>query len=434
MRISNNRLTDFSIQKNQFKTVPRTQELLKVRILDSKDCRAHLEYEGRTLTAKIDNKSNRPLQNGETLFMRVLSKNGKTLVLQIADNQKAIEGSKESNIENLLNSFGLKANSTNMMKARLLVACRIAVTEETLKKMNIAIKSACLADNPSSITAAAIHLGFVSPDDTDSLTSTIEIFNKPIEPESLFRDLISELTDFFSRSQLLPKTKQKLTKQFIHRFLNSYIVDIADVIENKSPSNGKNLLAVIIKETSDIINNMALPNAAIAKGTEESSKNLDESASFIKNTIENFIKSKLSHIHCDIKNETGFPFSYFSVPVKFHNQFNNLDVFYFPSETQNGKKSESLNMQHFIFRIDDVELGLMIFDVMSSNNILNIKIDVSKKKTSRLFKKHLQFLKNSLVSAGYTPPDVSVKNESVDIFDRINQFIDRPVQKLDINI
>src|SRR6056297_278019 len=186
-----------------------------------------------------------------------------------------------------------------MMKARLLVACRIAVTEETLKKMNIAIKSACLADNPSSITAAAIHLGFVSPDDTDSLTSTIEIFNKPIEPESLFRDLISELTDFFSRSQLLPKTKQKLTKQFIHRFLNSYIVDIADVIENKSPSNGKNLLAVIIKETSDIINNMALPNAAIAKGTEESSKNLDESASFIKNTIENFIKSKLSHIHCD---------------------------------------------------------------------------------------------------------------------------------------
>ena len=434
MRISNNRLNDFSIQKNQFKTVPSTHALLKVRILDSNNGHACLEYEGRTLTATIDNKSNRSLQNGETVFMRVLSNNGKTLVLQIADNQNAIEEPKESNIKNLLNNFGLKANSTNMMKARLLVACRMAITEDTLKKMNLAIKSACLAENPSSITAAAIHLGLISSGDVESLSDTMELFNKPIGPESIFKDLISELTGFFSHSRLMPKTKQKLTKQFISRFLNSYIVDIADVVENKSQSKGKNQLAVIIKKTSDVINNIALPVAAIKNGTEESTKPLDESASFIKNTIENFIKSKLSHIHCDFKNETGFPFSYFSVPVKFHNQFNNLDIFYFPSETQIDKKSESLNMQHFIFRIDDVELGLMVFDVMSANNTLNIKINVSKEETSKLFKNNLQFLKNSLASTGYTLPDVSVNNGSVDIFDRINQFIDRPVKKLDINI
>jgi hypothetical protein len=434
MRIPDSRTVDFSILKSQFKTIPKTHRVFKVQVLDVNGGQARLLYDGRTITAHIDERGLQNLTNGEILSVRILSDVENTMILQAVDRQTPTGLSEKDCLASLLNKFGYRANSSNLFKARLLVTFRLPVTEEMLQAMDQSIKLSGLKEKPASSLAAAINLSRFSEQETMSLSDLIKQFDNPSTLQSFLNSLREELLAIFSSRDLLPGTKQYLAHQFAKNFLESYLIDLPSLLGNDNQLSLESRLFNLSEKMALVLARLMSLGFVSAKEKGVQSNDSLRENSYLKGKQEDFLKANLFQLVFNDNAKGAPPFYYFSLPTEFRDDLGLFNIFYFPNEASSETIDDKVRSYRFLFNISDTELGSILFDIKLKEQNIRLEINANEKSTFLLIKKNLKLLRSMMAKADYNLSDVVVLQKETSIIDRASKILNMPIRTLDISI
>ena len=420
MRIPDSRTVDFSILKSQFKTIPEAHRVFKVKILDVNGRQASLLYDGHTITAHVDEEGLQNLTNGETLSVRILSNEENTMILQAVDRQTPTGLSENDYLASLLNGFGYKANSSNLFKAKFLLACHLPVTEEMLQAMDKSIRLSGLKEKPASSLAAAINLSRFSEQENMSLSKLIKQFDNP-----------STLQSFI---YLLPGSKQYLAHQFAKNFLENYLIDLPHLLGNDNQLSLVSRLFNLSEKMALVLTHIISLAFVSAKEKGFQSKDNVRGDTYLKGKQEEFLKANLFQLVFNDNAKDAPPFFYFSLPTELRNDLGLFNILYFPNEASSETTADKVRSYRFLFNISDTELGSILFDITLKEQTINLEINANEKSTVLLIKKNLKLLRSIMAEANYNLSHVIILQKETSILESASKILNMPIRKLDISI
>ncbi len=434
MRIPDSRTVDFSILKSQFKTIPEAHRVFKVKILDVNGGQASLLYDGHTITAHVDEEGLQNLTNGETLSVRILSNEENTMILQAVDRQTPTGLSENDYLASLLNGFGYKANSSNLFKAKFLLACHLPVTEEMLQAMDKSIRLSGLKEKPASSLAAAINLSRFSEQENMSLSKLIKQFDNPSTLQSFIYSLREELLSIFSSRDLLPGSKQYLAHQFAKNFLENYLIDLPHLLGNDNQLSLVSRLFNLSEKMALVLTHIISLAFVSAKEKGFQSKDNVRGDTYLKGKQEEFLKANLFQLVFNDNAKDAPPFFYFSLPTEFRNDLGLFNILYFPKEASSETTADKVRSYRFLFNISDTELGSILFDLTLKEQTINLEINANEKSTVLLIKKNLKLLRSIMAEANYNLSHVIILQKETSILESASKILNMPIRKLDISI
>ena len=432
MRIPRDRTVDFSILKSQFKTVPSTEGLFRIRILDLSNGEARLSFEGRSLSARVDPETLPFLQKGQELTVRLLQGPDGIWILQSAQGTPAGEAAADA-LSALLYRSGYRPDPLNLLKARLLVACRMPVTEAALQSVDRLIAGAGLEPSRASVAAAVLYLSRPAVGRAFSFPEFIGHLEKPAAPQSFLDRLASELDGLFATQSLLPGKKQILTHRFIRGFMKNYLIDLPGQLDPAKPLSLESRLFNIGEKAALVLDRLSALSRLLTEGGEASAESPEAPDAYLKGKQEDFLKAQRFQAALDASENGPAPLLYFALPTEFHDRFGLFEVFHFSGNGDQAETGEDPNP--FLMRVCDPVLGTLVFEVrLAPGKRLALSLEADSRATLVLLKRHLPRLRQNLEASGYRLGEVRSRLGTTDIFEKIASGLDKPVRKLDINI